>query len=778
MSFSNAAKNPIDDGNGKSAKRIDERRDRLGKNLISIGDAVIVTDAHGNVILLNPAAESLTGWTDHDARDRPIETVFRIIHEVTRQPAIQPVKAVMEHGGVQTLAQFTLLVAKDGSERAIADTASPICDESGDLDGIVLIFKDTTEHRRAEKQLQDDWRHGEVIIAAVQDSLVVLDAHMRVRSANRSFYEIFQTSPEETLSRSLFDLGDGQWNIGELRALLQEIVTRDKSSGEFQVERAFPLIGPRVMLINARKLNGTDGREIMILLAIEDITMTCQMASSLAASELRFRRLFEAAKDGILILDAETGAIDDANPFLLELLGYSHAEILGKHLWDIGLFGDIEASRASLRELQEKGYARYEDLPLETKHGRHVEVEVVSNVYRVNDRMIIQCNIRDVTARKRAEAMAKQATEATEAASRAKDRFLAALSHELRTPLTPVLATIAYVEMMPGLPVAELREHFISIRGNVELEAQLIDDLLDVTRIGSGKLELHQEVVDIHAALRTALEVCQAEVEAKKLVVSLALGAEVRQVWADPARMQQVFWNLIKNAVKFTPVAGHISLRSADVGVGRMAIEVADTGIGIEPEALCRIFDAFEQGDQSVTRRHGGLGLGLAIAKLLVDLHGGALTVTSGGRSGGSVFRVELETLALLKKPDRSLVPAAEGCSKVLLVDDNAETLRTIAMVLRSSGFDVRTATSVESALAALGGEQFKLLVSDIGLPDGTGLEIMRHCRDRLGLKGIAFSGYATDNDVRASHEAGFSHHLAKPADLSRMIGLATRMVS
>ncbi len=399
MSLSAAVKDIIADVDGKSAKQIGDRRERLGKNLLSIGDAVIVTDSSGNVILLNPAAESLTGWTDYDARDRPIEAVFRIINEVTRQPVIQPVKQVIDDGGVQYLAEFTLLIAKDGSERAIADSAAPIRNESGDLDGIVLIFRDTTERRQLEKRLEDEWQRGEVIIAAVQQSLVVLDVDLHVRSANRSFYEIFQTSPAETIGRSLFDLGDGQWQIDGLRVLLEKVLTGDLPSGDYEAERDFPSLGTRIMHVNARKLNGRDGREMMILLAIEDITGRSQAVSSLAASEARFRRLFESAKDGILILDADTGAIDDANPYVLDLLGYSRSEILGKHLWDIGLFGDIEASRASFRELQERGYVRYEDLPLETKSGRHVEVEVVSNVYPVNEHLIIQCNIRDVTAK-------------------------------------------------------------------------------------------------------------------------------------------------------------------------------------------------------------------------------------------------------------------------------------------------------------------------------------------------------------------------------------------
>jgi CheY-like chemotaxis protein len=274
------------------------------------------------------------------------------------------------------------------------------------------------------------------------------------------------------------------------------------------------------------------------------------------------------------------------------------------------------------------------------------------------------------------------------------------------------------------------------------------------------------------------LEVCQGEIETKKLEVSLALRAEVHFVWADSARLQQVFWNLIKNAVKFTPVAGRISLRSADIDAGRLAIEVADTGVGIAPGDLPRIFDAFEQGNPGVTRQHGGLGLGLALAKLLVDLHGGLLSVTSGGRDGGSIFRVELETIPLLKDqgpPPEPTAEAKEGLLKVLLVEDNPATLRAISMLLRSSGFDVRTAEGVGAAFAALDRERFDLLISDIGLQDGSGLDIMRHCREDLGLKGIAFSGYATDEDVRASKEAGFAHHLAKPMRLGVLVELVRR---
>jgi PAS domain S-box-containing protein len=767
-----------EDHDGQRAGSTDERRERLGMTLLSIGDAVIVTDDRGKVTLLNPVAETLTGWADRDAKDLPIESVFHIVDEVTRQPANQPVQRVIENGLIQYLAGRTLLIAKDGSERSIDDSAAPILGEGGDLSGVVLIFRDITERRRHEQTLEDTRLHGEVIVATVREALVVLGPELRVVSANRSFYETFRSSPGETLGRYLFDLGDGQWDTPPLRALLAELLSHETSFDDFEVERIFPAIGARCMLLNARRLHGEDGRAEMILLAIEDVTGHARSVSALAASEVRFRRLFEAAKDGILILDADTGAIVDANPFLLDLLGYTHADLLGKKLWDIGLLGDVEASKASFLELQAKGYVRYEDLPLETSDKRHVEVEVVSNVYRTGETMIIQCNIRDVTERKRAEEELRRAKETAEEAGRVKDRFLATLSHELRTPLTPVLASIAYVETRSDLS-AELREELASIRRNVELEARLIDDLLDMTRISQGKLELHREIVNVHTALRAALEICQGEAEAKELDVTLALRAKVHHVWADPDRIQQVFWNLIKNAIKFTPVEGGISLRSSNAGAGRLVIEVSDTGIGIEREAIPRIFDAFEQGGTTVTRRYGGLGLGLAIAKMLVELHGGVLTVTSGGRDSGSRFRIELETIPALKVQVPPSDPAAlVGQRSLLLVEDNADTRRAICLLLRSSGFTVRTAGSVGEAFAAIDGERFDLLVSDIALPDGSGLDVMRHGREKVGLKGIAFSGFGTPDDVRESMEAGFSHHLTKPSSLNALVALITRTAS
>lgn len=765
-----------------------DRQIRLGKNLLNLGDAVIVTDEHGKIILLNPEAEILTGWSDDEAKDRPIEAIFRIINEVTRLPVIQPVHGVIDQGNIHRLPQLTLLIAKDGSELSIDDSASPIPNASGGIEGVILIFRDITEHRKMIQQDEDSRHRGEVIIAAVQHPMAVLDRNFCIRTANHSFYEVFKTTSEATLGHSLLDIGHGQWNNEEVVSILKDTLSSATDPGELVLECEFEAIGPRIMHLNVRKLLVKGAKEPILLLAIEDITERTRLQRSFEESELRYRKLFETAKDGILILNGETGTITDVNPFLRDLLGLSWEEMAGKQLWEIGLLGNEEESQASFRELQEKGYVRYDSLPFSTPNGRLIEVEIVSNIYRSNDQIVIQCNIRDTTEQKMAAQALRKAKEAAEDASRAKDLFLSMLSHELRTPLTPVLATVAYIESMPDLP-RKVREEFATIRRNVELEARLIDDLLDLNRIAQNKLEIFLEAVDAHAAIRTALETCHADIEAKKLEVSLALRADGRHIWADPTRLQQILWNLLKNAVKFTPVEGSIRIRTQDSPTGRLIIEVADTGEGINSDFLPRIFDVFEQGNRDAARKLGGLGLGLSIAKMLVDLQGGSLTAISEGEGLGSTFRIELDQAPEEENgethpgQDRDPSPApppivSPRSIKVLLVEDNPDTLRAISLLLKSVGYIVKTATNVTEAVAVLATDTFQLLISDIGLPDGSGLEIMRSCRDTIGLKGIAFSGYASAEDQYESKSAGFSHHLSKPLSINNLIDVIKQTVA
>jgi len=263
-----------------------------------------------------------------------------------------------------------------------------------------ILQAQIAERRRAEETFDKAQKYTEGIVETIREPLIVLTPDLKVISANRSFYETFRVAPEETEGKFIFDIGNHQWDIPALRELLEEIIPQNTHFNNFEVDHAFPRVGRKRVLLNARRIyregKGTD----RILLALEDITDQEQTEEALKSSETRYRRLFETAQDGILILDAETGQISNVNPFLVEMLGYSHEEFLGKKLWEIGPFRNIEASKATFLELQNKGYVRYEDLPLETKDGRHIDVEFVSNVYLVNHKKVIQCNIRDITERK------------------------------------------------------------------------------------------------------------------------------------------------------------------------------------------------------------------------------------------------------------------------------------------------------------------------------------------------------------------------------------------
>jgi signal transduction histidine kinase/CheY-like chemotaxis protein len=377
---------------------------------------------------------------------------------------------------------------------------------------------------------------------------------------------------------------------------------------------------------------------------------------------------------------------------------------------------------------------------------------------------------RDITAAKAAEQELRRAKDEAERASEAKSEFLATLSHELRTPLTPVLLTVSLIESNPGLP-DDLREDIATIRRNVELESRLISDLLDLTRITKGKLELDRQEIDLHLIVRSAVDICQREASAK---VTVDLAASRHTVRGDGTRLQQVFWNLINNAIKFTPANGAITVRSTDAGDGRVRVEVTDTGAGIDPAVLPRLFNAFEQGDVRATRQQAGLGLGLAISKRLAEAHGGTIVATSAGRGCGATFAVELPVIEHptplpASPPPLVGVPAPAEPLAVLLVEDHEPTLAVLTRLLRSLGHRVTGATSVASAAAAVRQDGFDVVISDLGLPDGSGLDLMRQIRQQYEGKAVALTGYGMESDVAASRAAGFAEHLTKPVDLASL---------
>ena len=363
------------------------------------------------------------------------------------------------------------------------------------------------------------------------------------------------------------------------------------------------------------------------------------------------------------------------------------------------------------------------------------------------------------------------------AASHAKDEFLAALSHELRTPLNPVLLLASHAARDATLP-AEVRADFDAIRKNVELEARLIDDLLDLTRITRGILRLELRTVDPHAVVRDAVAIVRPEAEEKGLQIALNLAMAQPVVRGDVVRLQQVFWNLLKNAVKFTPAGGRISLETqvADA-TGEWTLSVADTGIGLTAEELAQVFEAFAQGEHARrlgSHRFGGLGLGLAISRTLVEMHAGGIGARSRGRDQGSVFTVTLPLsrgrapAEPVRAPEAAAPAAASPAAgrrlRILLVEDHAATRATLANLLGSHDYAVVAADSVGAARAAAAREDFDLVISDLGLPDGGGCELLEELRAaQPGLPGIALSGYGMDEDVARSRRAGFAEHLIKP---------------
>ena len=368
------------------------------------------------------------------------------------------------------------------------------------------------------------------------------------------------------------------------------------------------------------------------------------------------------------------------------------------------------------------------------------------------------------------QAAQKARTEA-ERANLAKDRFLAMLSHELRTPLTPILSSAIALEDEEGLS-ANVRSSLQMIRRNVELEGRLIDDLLDLTRISKGKVQLSLEIVDGHSLLHNALDICRSDLDAKHLGLALDLAASNVRLEADPARLQQIFWNLIKNAIKFTPEGGRITVRTSNDDAGNLRFEVQDTGLGIDGEALPKIFKAFEQGE----RAHlGGLGLGLAITKALVETHRGTISAESEGIDKGARFRVLLPTSAqqVNGSAETKTAPSAKRQSlRILLVEDHEDTNRSLTALLRRRGYHVSPANSVRSALDLATSGHFDVLVSDIGLPDGTGIDLMQALDSHRPSFGIALTGFGMEEDVQKTHEVGFNHHLVKPVDLNRLDAL------
>ncbi len=565
--------------------------------------------------------------------------------------------------------------------------------------------------------------------------------------------------------------------------------------GEYEVNTAGG--DKRVWDFSAAPLGkDADAKRCVISMAMD---VTARKRAEQAASELsrKYQLLFNSGNDAVLVCrpdeDGKPGRFIDVNDVACQQFGYDREEFLQMTPLDIDACDDPAAFAVWAKELAEKGQILWESTGLR-KDGRRIPIELNTSLFDLGGRPAMISILRDMTLRKRTEAALAAAKTAAEEASRAKDRLMATVSHELRTPLMPILMRLSMLQEDPQVP-ASLQKSITMMRQGIELETRLIDGLLDLTRLARGKLQLKPEFVDAHELLERALAMSAEEDDAMGPAIRRDLKATQHMVHVDPLRMQQVCWNIIKNAMHYTPLGGTLTLESDNTAEGMLELRFIDTGIGIDSEFLPRIFDAFERGPNMADVRPGGLGLGMAIAKTLMQQLGGSIAVASEGRGKGSTFTVRLPLASTTAggegagsdggdgegaggqpaRPASPLpdvpapAPAAPAPLRILWVEDDPTTRKVLAHLLRTMGHNVQPTSTVQEAIAAAESQAFDLLLSDIGLPDGSGIDVMRWFSQHRPIPGIAISGFGQDEDMQRSLVAGFAMHLVKPVPVSTL---------
>lgn len=651
---------------GQGAGAFEREDDQRLKTLVGcIGDAVIATDSAGKITLINPVAASLCGVNEREAVGRPLHDVFRIVNERTRGVVDNPVEKVLATGQATELANHTVLLTPDGRETPIDDSAAPIID-GGRLTGVVLVFRDVTEKRRAAE-------------------------------ANERLAAIVESSDDIIASKDL----DGvitSWNKGAERTL-----------------------------------------------------------------------------------------------------GYTAEEVIGKHISIIMPPEFVEDMPRILERIRRGEKVDHYQTKRRRKDGRIIDVSLTVSPIRDASGSIIGASKigRDITAEKRSHAererlleVAQKARDDAEAANRLKDEFLATLSHELRTPLNAILGW-ARILSMGKVDAEDLQEGLSAIERNARVQVQIIEDLLDVSRIISGTLRLDVQRVNMMDVIEAAIAAVTPAAEAKGVRLKKVLDPLAGPVSGDPARLQQVVWNLLSNAVKFTPKGGHVQVLLERVN-SHVEVSVIDTGIGIHPDFLPQVFERFRQADSSTTRRHGGLGLGLAIVKQLTELQGGTVRAKSPGEGQGSTFVVCLPITVVHEAPTEKARPKQEpptefDCSaeplagiRALVVDDEGDARALVRRVLRDCGAEVAVASSVDEALPLIEGFRPDILVSDVGMPDRDGYDLIRQVRSRVAAKvlpAVALTAFARSEDRRRALLAGFQTHVAKPVDPAELVAVVASLV-
>jgi PAS domain S-box-containing protein len=895
----------------------------LATTLASIGDAVIVTDAQGHITSVNPEAERLLGWKNSEVVHRLLSDVFRIIDEHSRRPAENPVDRALREGAVVGLANHTLLVARDGTEIPIDDSAAPIRQGDGPVLGVALVFRDVTEQRAAQRAqarlaaivefsgdaiitknldgiiqtwnlgaerlfgytaaqvigkpvtmlfpperlneedtILEKLRRGQSVerletirvardgrrVPVSESSSPLKDTDGNIMGASKIIHDVGDIvaarealiREKELLATTLASIGDGVivtdnqsrvtflnpeaerltgWSYSNaegrpLSVVFRIVNERTRRVAENPVEKALRL-GTVVGLANHTMLLREDGAEFLIDDSAAPIR---DKDGSLFGVVLVFRdvteqrKLYEAREQLAAIVEYSgeaiatknlDGIIQTWNASAEKLFGYRADEIIGKSV-TILIPPERLAEEAEIISRLRRGLPaeRLETIRLK-KDGTVLPVSVTVSPMKNPEGEVIGASklIQDITVRTRLERERQQllAREQilrvqAEAAGRVKDEFLATVSHELRTPLSAILGWATMLNKNKVEPAIAIRG-IESIERNAKAQAQLIEDLLDVSRIISGKVRLDIKPVLLTSIIEEALDAVRPAAEAKSIRLNVSIDKDADQLRADAARLQQIIWNLVANSIKFTPPRGDVS-----VNVGRSAsmveISVKDTGEGINPEFLPYVFDRFRQADSSMTRIHGGLGLGLAITRHLVEMHGGTISAQSEGEGRGATFTIKLPTPAVHSETsltkdnggrqwrstghESNQSPNLQGI-KILAVDDSSDTRELLSVVLEDCGATVTTASSVREALEVFNVWIPDILVCDIGMPELDGYAFIKAIRTLPREQGrdtpaIALTGYARVEDRSRALQAGYQMFVPKPIEATELCSIVATL--
>ncbi len=620
--------------------------------------------------------------------------------------------------------------------------------------------------------------YAESILETIREPLLVLDKDMKVISASRNFYNMFSVNHDETIGSVLYDLGNKQWDIPKLRELLETIIPRETNFDNYEVEHVFDSIGRRVMLLNARQIQRASGKDRIILLAIEDITERKRLEDLLADSEERYRRLFETANDGIVLLEKREGTITHANPAFEKMFGYNVNEILGKHLQDIGICLEKSDFQIIMQKLRETGIINYDDVRIKTNFNLNIDTDI----YLVDRASLVQCNIRDITQHKINLCSLVRAKKQAEIANMAKSEFLANMSHEIRTPLNGIMGMI---QLLDGTSVGADQNKYIELALNsCNRLTRLLSDILDLSRIEAGMMEIHESKFQFENLRNSILGLFAVESLNKAVTLKCIIDPTIHpQVIGDEGRVLQILFNLVGNGLKFTEEGSvtveMIPLKSEKDDVYRILFTVSDTGIGIHEDHLNMLFKPFVQIEKSYTRNYQGAGLGLSIVKKLVHLMGGSIDIESvvgEGTSINVVLHFKLPFEESISKHQEAVQIKVKQKLRILLAEDDPSNQFAMIKLLEKAGYEVMLAENGKQAIDMLKIHDFDCILMDVQMPLMDGVEATKTIRSsaNLGPKKdipiIAMTAYAMSGDRETFLKCGMNDYVGKPVRMDDLV--------